>query len=100
MRERGRAVKTFEFGCVRINTNGDGSMIALKVAQFGEDMAFVLNDEARELLGVKEGDTVYFEAAPEGGLRLAKLDMSFEARRERGRAFLKRYQKTFDALAK
>lgn len=75
-------------------------MIALKVAQFGEDMAFVLSDEARELLGVKEGDTVYFEAAPDGGLRLAKLDMSFEARRERGRAFLKRYQKTFDALAK
>lgn len=75
-------------------------MIALKVTQIGEDVGLLLNDEARELLGVKEGDTVYFEASPEGGLRLAKLDMSFDARRERGRAFIKRYQKTFDALAK
>ncbi len=75
-------------------------MIALKVTQIGEGMALVLNDEARELLGATEGDTLYFEAAPEGGLRLAKLDMSFEARRERGGAFIKRYQKTFDALAK
>ncbi len=75
-------------------------MIPLKVTQVGEGMALVLSDEARELLGASDGDTLYFEASPDGGLRLAKLDMSFEARRERGRAFLKRYQKTFDALAK
>jgi len=75
-------------------------MIALKVAQVGEGMALLLNDEARELLGASAGDTLYFEVSPEGDLRLTKLDMSFEARRERGRAFLKRYQKTFDALAK
>lgn len=75
-------------------------MIALKVTQLGEGMALVLTEEARELLGATAGDTLYFEATPEGGLRLAKLDMSFEARRERGRAFIKRYQKTFDALAK
>lgn len=75
-------------------------MIALKVAQIGEGMALLLNDEAREVLGASAGDTLYFEISPDGGLRLAKPDMSFEARRERGRAFLKRYQKTFDALAK
>lgn len=75
-------------------------MIALKVMQLSEGMALVLSEEARELLGASEGDTLYFEASPDGGLRLAKLDMSFEARRERGRAFLKRYQKTFEALAK
>jgi bifunctional DNA-binding transcriptional regulator/antitoxin component of YhaV-PrlF toxin-antitoxin module len=75
-------------------------MIILKVAQIGEDMGLLLTDEARELLGVKAGDTLEFEATPDGGLRLAKLDMSFDARRERGRAFLKRYQKTFEALAK
>lgn len=75
-------------------------MIILKVAQIGEDVGLLLTDEARELLGVKAGDTLEFEAAPDGSLRLAKLDLSFEARRERGRAFLKRYQKTFDELAK
>ena len=75
-------------------------MIALKVAQVGEGMALLLNDEARELLGASAGDTLYLEVSPEGDLRLTKLDMSLEARRERGRAFLKRHQKTFDALAK
>jgi len=75
-------------------------MIALKVTQIDGDMALVLNDQMRELLGVAEGDVVYVRVSADGELTLAKQDMSFEARRERGRAFLSRYQKTFDALAK
>jgi hypothetical protein len=35
-----------------------------------------------------------------GDIVLATYDMSPEARRERGRAFLQRYKPTFEALAK
>jgi len=99
MMDRRRVVKTLEFRSAKI-IFGDTMMIALKVTQVGDEMALVLSDEALELLGVSEGDTLCFEASPDGGLRLAKLDMSFDARRERDRAFLNRYRKTFETLAK
>jgi hypothetical protein len=75
-------------------------MISLKVTQVGGEVALVLNDQAQELLGVAEGDTVFVNVAEDGSVSLAKQDMSLEARRERGRAFLHRYRKTFEALAK
>jgi hypothetical protein len=75
-------------------------MIPLKVTQIGEDMALVLSDQARELLGVGDGDVVYVNVSEDGDLVLAKRDMSPQARRERGRAFLQRYRQTFVALAK
>jgi hypothetical protein len=75
-------------------------MISLKVTQVGGEVALVLNDQAQELLGVAEGDTVFVNVAEDGSVSLAKQDMSLEARRERGRAFLDRYRKTFEALAK
>ena len=49
---------------------------------------------------LQEGQRVSFEVTQNGELVIASLDMSFEARRERGRAFLKRYDKAFQALAK
>lgn len=75
-------------------------MIMLKIEQTDAGLAIVLSPEAQELLGVAAGQQVGVEVTPEGQLVIASLDMSFEARRERGRAFLKRYDKTFQALAK
>jgi hypothetical protein len=75
-------------------------MIVLKIAETEEGLAIVLNPEARQLLGDMAGQHVSFEVTEDGQLTIGALDMSFEARRERGRAFLKRYDKTFQALAK
>ena len=75
-------------------------MIVLKIAQTEEGLAIVLSPEAQELLGAMAGQQVSFDVTPDGQLAIGALDMSFEARRVRGRAFLKRYDKTFQALAK
>lgn len=75
-------------------------MVALKVARIGDDLAVVLTQELREALGVAEGGILYAEQSETGEVMLVAQDDSFEIRRARGRAFIKRYQKTFDALAK
>ena len=75
-------------------------MIMLKIAQTEEGLAIVLSPEVQELLGAMAGQNIPVEVSEDGKLIIGALDMSFEARRERGRAFLKRYDKTFQALAK
>ncbi len=75
-------------------------MIMLKIAQTDAGLAIVLSPEAEQLLGALAGQQVGFEVSEDGQLTIGALDMSFEARRARGRAFLKRYDKTFQALAK
>jgi hypothetical protein len=75
-------------------------MIMLKIAQTEEGLAILLTPEAEELLGAMAGQQISFDVSEDGQLTLGALDMSFEARRQRGRAFLKRYDKTFQALAK
>ena len=75
-------------------------MTYLKITQTSEGLAIVLNDELQQLLGVSEGGQLKAEVSDEGSLVLTGRGMSPEARRQRGRAFIQRYQKTFEALAK
>lgn len=75
-------------------------LVALKVTKVGDDLVVVLNGELREALGVAEGGTLYAQASESGEVTLVNRGMSFEARRARGRAFIARYGKTFDELAK
>lgn len=75
-------------------------MIVLKIAKTDEGLAIVLSPEAQELLGAVDGQSVGFQVSEEGQIMIGPLDTSFESRRERGRAFLKRYDETFQALAK
>ncbi|WP_394761001.1 hypothetical protein [Phenylobacterium sp.] len=75
-------------------------MTYLKITQTDAGLAIVLNDEARDLLDARDGAQVSLEISEDGKVFLHGRDMSPEARRTRGRAFIKRYQKTFDALAK
>lgn len=75
-------------------------MIVLKIEQTDKGLAILLSPEAQELLGAQAGRDMGFEISADGQLMISALDMSFDARRERGRAFLKRYDKTFQALAK
>ncbi|MFN9712077.1 MAG: hypothetical protein ACK547_03725 [Alphaproteobacteria bacterium] len=75
-------------------------MIVLKIDQTEKGPAILLTPEAQSLLGAVVGQEVGFQVSEDGQLSIGALDLSFEARRERGRAFLKRYDKTFQALAK
>jgi anaerobic selenocysteine-containing dehydrogenase len=70
-------------------------MIALKVEKIGDRLAVVLNDDAVAALHLKEGDTVHLEA-PNGA---AGGDASWMGDpHARGRAFLRRYNKSFSRL--
>jgi bifunctional DNA-binding transcriptional regulator/antitoxin component of YhaV-PrlF toxin-antitoxin module len=72
----------------------------LKITQTDAGLAIVLNDEVRELLDAKDGAQVSIEVSEDGKVFLQGRDMSPEARRTRGRAFIQRYKNTFDALAR
>lgn len=78
-------------------------MIALKLEQVGDRLGVILDETARAELKAKAGETVYLQRSPQGELVLETHEAAQEAddgRQERGRAFLKRYQKTLDELAK
>jgi anaerobic selenocysteine-containing dehydrogenase len=67
-------------------------MIALKVEKIGERIVAVLDDEAVASLGVRVGDTVRLEAVRDGAASEAWIDDPHA----RGRAFLRRYNRTFE----
>jgi hypothetical protein len=75
-------------------------MFMLKITQTADGLAILLDEEAKQVLAVGAGSEISARLNDDGEIVLAPQDMSPEARRERGRAFIQRYQKTFDALAK
>ncbi len=73
-------------------------MVALRVEERDDEVVFVLDEEARALFAARNGDV--FEVTSDGEkISLAKQS-STDDRFERGKAFLERYRKTFEALAK
>lgn len=75
-------------------------MVGLKVERHGDDLVLVLTDEAKALLRNEPARVLHFEGTAQDGFTLAGAEPTLEDRRERGRAFLQRYRKTFEALAK
>ena len=75
-------------------------MIALKVEQIGDRVAVVLTEDALKALGVGVGGTLHLEPYGTAAALAVVPEASMEERHARGRAFLKRYHKTFEALAK
>jgi hypothetical protein len=68
-------------------------MIALKVEKLGDRLAVVLTEDAANALHLKEGDTVHLEA-PNGPADASWMDDPHA----RGRAFLRRLNKSFGAF--
>lgn len=68
-------------------------MINGRIQKIGEAYAVILDDDARESLGVAEGDVVFISAPVEN-------QISHEEAVERGKTFFARYRKTFEALAR
>lgn len=62
-------------------------MVPIKVQAIGDDLGVVFDADTVRELDLKAGDTIMVEPSP--------IDV-----RERGKAFVNRYIKTFEALAK
>jgi len=73
-------------------------MIALKVEKIGDRVAVVLTEEALAALNLGVGDTLHVEPSRDGVLREVTREFWLEDPHARGRAFLRRYNKSFERL--
>jgi len=73
-------------------------MISCKLERIGDRLALVLDEDAAAALHVRVGDTVQLEPAAEGYRQVAVVETWSEDAHARGRAFLKRYRRTFEQL--
>lgn len=73
-------------------------MIKLKVTQIGNSLGVILPKEALARLKVEKGDELFFTEAPDG-YRVVATEDTDEKALVLGRGFIKRYRKTFKALA-
>jgi len=75
-------------------------MIALKVEKIGEQIVIVLNEEAVDVLNAQVGGTLHLEPTRDGHVLAAVTqEVWIEDPHARGRAFLKRYNRTFEQLS-
>ena len=74
-------------------------MIALKVEKIGDRVAVILTEEALELLNAQVGGVLHVEPTRDGRV-LAAVTQEYwvEDPHARGRAFLRRYNRTFEQL--
>ena len=75
-------------------------MIALKVEKIGDQVVVVLTEEALDVLNAKVGGVLHLEPAAHGhAIAAVTQEVWLEDPHARGRAFLKRYNRTFDQLS-
>ena len=75
-------------------------MIALKVEMIGDQIAVILTEEALDVLNAKVGGTLHLEPTREGRVLASVTQETWlEDPHARGRAFLKRYNRTFDQMS-
>ena len=74
-------------------------MIALKVEKIGDQIAVILTEEALDVLNAQVGGVLHPEPTRDGRVLAAVTQETWiEDPHARGRAFLKRYNRTFDPL--
>jgi hypothetical protein len=71
-------------------------MLALKVEKIGDRVAVVLNEDALAALDLRVGDTLCVEPGRDGAVRAVTQETWVEDPHARGRAFLRRYNRTFE----
>jgi hypothetical protein len=75
-------------------------MIALKVEMIGDQIAVILNEEAVDVLNARVGGVLHLEPTADGHVLAAVTEeVWIEDPHARGRAFLKRYNRTFERLS-
>ncbi len=73
-------------------------MIALKVEKIGDRIAVVFSEEALAQLNLGVGDTIRVEPSRDGVVGTVTREVWVEDPHARGRAFLRRYNRTFERL--
>jgi len=74
-------------------------MIALKVEKIGDQVAVILTEEALEVLNAEVGGVLHLEPSADGAVVAAVTqEVWLDDPHARGRAFLKRYNRTFERL--
>jgi hypothetical protein len=73
-------------------------MIALKVEKIGEQICIALTDEALAALHLNVGDTLLLEPSGDGAFNAITKEGWAEDPHARGRAFLRRYNKSLSQL--
>ena len=71
----------------------------IEIKKVDDSAAVLFDDDLVALLGVKIGDSITIDFDDEGAT-LQSPHSDYEVRLERGRGFIRRYIKTFEALAK
>jgi len=74
-------------------------MFTAKLDQVGGRVVLLLDEAALAALNAQVGDTISLEPASEGVLHVVARETGAEDAHARGRAFLKRYRRTFEALS-
>lgn len=74
-------------------------MIACKLERIGDRVALILDTDDLDALGARVGDTINLEPAAERVVRVTIQETWVEDAHARGRAFLKRYRRTFEQLS-
>ena len=73
-------------------------MIALKVEQIGDRVAVVLTEDALKALHLAVGDTLQLEPNGDGSFHAVAREAWADDPHARGRAFLRRYNRSFARL--
>jgi hypothetical protein len=73
-------------------------MIALKIEKIGDQVAVILTEEALEILNAEVGGVLHLEPSRDGVIAAVTQEVWIEDPHARGRAFLKRYNRTFERL--
>lgn len=72
-------------------------MIALKVEKIGDRVGVILTEDALAALHLNVGDTLQLEPSANGAVTAVTREGWAEDPHARGRAFLRRYNKSFGA---
>jgi putative addiction module antidote len=75
-------------------------MIALKVRPVGNSLGVVLPEEILSRLNLRDGDTLYLTAAPDGSMRITPFDPAFDEQMRAAREGMSRYRNTLRELSK
>jgi len=70
-------------------------MIALKVEKIGDQVAVVLTEDAQAALHVAPGDTIQLDIGDDGQVSAVGRGAWVDDPHARGRAFLRRYNRSF-----
>src|SRR4030095_11203852 len=86
-------------GCYGRLSHRERPMISAKLEQVDDRVALVLDTEALAALDARVGDTLTLEPVSSGHVRVTVQETWMEDAHARGRAFLKRYRRTFEQLS-